>query len=100
MLMNDALAEDLERRSAAFAVPLRMGSGFDEGAYDALCAVLRDCAAEWRGRDVIPKRAANVLLDLVPSVAASAEFYEVSVASRVHSAEMELDRLVRECLVV
>lgn len=90
----DALLAAAEK----FTVPLRMGQGIDETALDALRGALRACADAWRDRDLVPKLAANVLVDLYPAVEASSYLYGDDYAPRVRTVAEEIGDLVRSCV--
>lgn len=81
-----------------FTVPLRMGQGVDEVALDALRDALRRCAEAWHERDLVPKLAANVLVDLYPAVEASSYLYSDDYAPRVRTVAEEIGDLVRSCV--
>jgi hypothetical protein len=98
--MNDRMVSSLMAHVKGFSVPLRMGSGFDEAEYAALCEMLRACAAAWHHEDAIPKLAVTILLDLARSLDAASAVYDGPVANRVQSAAMEVDALVRACVAV
>jgi hypothetical protein len=83
-----------------FIVPLRMGEGIDEVAYDRLCGALHRCADAWRGRDAVPKRAANVLVDLYPAVEAGSYMYGDDYLPTVLMAAEEIGHLARSCVAV
>jgi hypothetical protein len=83
-----------------FTVPLRRGEGIDEAAYDRLCGALRRCADAWRGRDAVPKRAANVLVDLYPEVEAGSYLYGEDYLPTVRMAAERIGDLVRSCVAV
>jgi hypothetical protein len=81
-----------------FDVPLRNGEGMDEIALKNLRDALRACAAAWRDSDTIPKRAANVLVDLSPAIEASSYLYDEDYAARVRDVYLEIADLVRDCV--
>lgn len=74
--------------------------GIDEVAYDRLCGALRRCADAWRGRDAVPKRAANVLVDLYPAVEAGSHMYGDDYLPTLQMAAEEIGHLVRSCVAV
>ncbi len=84
----------------AFAVPLRAGEGFDESAFNALCDALQTCADEWAATDVIPKTAANLLVDLSTGIEASSFQYQGDDNKKILHAADRIAFLVRECVAV
>lgn len=88
--------------SEAFDVPLRLGEGFDEQRFAHLCQALRACAQEWAEAEVIPKVAANVLVDLFPAIESCSylPFYHGEEAQRIRDAAQTLGDLVRECVAI
>jgi hypothetical protein len=79
-------------------VPLRMGQGMDEIALGDLRDALRRCADMWHEQDLVPKLAANLLVDLYPAVEASSYLYGDDYAPRVRAVAEEIGDLVRSCV--
>lgn len=86
--------------AAEFLIALRTGEGIQEPAYRKLCGALHDCADEWKNLDVIPKRAANLLVDLYPGIEASSHLYTGDEAERIIKAADTIAALIRECVAV
>lgn len=57
--MEPGPLERLSQSWGAFDDCLRMSSGFDDGAFDALKQALRECARAWATSDPIPRLGAN-----------------------------------------
>jgi hypothetical protein len=92
----NAQAEALIAMIDEFSVPLRMHDGLDEAAFEKYTAVLRDCAAAWRGRAAIPRSAVNVLVDIFPTTDAVAYSYDEDQRPRIKNAAHTLWQLARE----
>jgi hypothetical protein len=90
--------EALITAAERFTVPLRMGQGIDDIAYESLRDALRMCAIAWRTEDLVPKVAANVLVDLYPAVEASSYIYGDDYGPRVRAIAEEIGDLVRSCV--
>ena len=73
--MDENVIERLQDAIAAFAVPLRMGEGFQEEAYETLCQELVACAHALCGVSVIPKRCASLLIELDPALNSTISWY-------------------------
>src|SRR4051812_30532744 len=101
MLKVDTV-RDLLRASEAFSVPLRLGDGLNEERFHELCDALRACAKEWASEPVIPKAAANVLVDLFPAIESCSHlpFYRGDDAQRIRDAALTISDLVRECVAI
>jgi len=87
----------LERTVTRFLVPLRTGDGLDDLALGDLSSALRNCAAAWQGRDMIPKRAASILAELFPAVEGCAAHYDQDYARRILDSCIALHDLVVAC---
>jgi hypothetical protein len=94
------LLDRLDAASAALHIPLRMGDGLCQEAFDELCAVLEETARAWSEADLVPKRAAGLMADLAPAIEACSDLYDAEEAERVRVAADTIADLVRGCLAV
>jgi len=94
------IVDRLEAASEAFYVPLRMGEGLKKEAFEELCAVLGEARAEWAGLPVVPKRAANLFVDLPSAVESCSYLYPGEEAERVKVAADTIADLVRHSLEI
>src|SRR5262245_26842820 len=81
-----------------FVVPLHMRSGFDEAKFERLCDVLRRCRRQWATQDYIPKRAADVLIDLFPLTLACADIYRGAEKDGIREAAVSLNSLAKDAV--
>jgi hypothetical protein len=96
--MNPDMLDALIDSTNDFLVPLRTLSGFDEAKFESLCEVLRSCGNEWSGVELIPKRAADVLIDLFPLTLACADLYRGPEVDRIREAAVTLNSLSKDAL--
>jgi uncharacterized protein (UPF0548 family) len=96
---NDPLG-NLSDSAEAFSTKLRLGEGFDERQFEALCDALRACAELWATRDNIPKSAVILLVDLWPSIQACSYLYSGQEADRIMKAADSIADLTRAALSV
>ena len=96
--MSSDAAQRLASAIERLAVPLRMGDGVDEQALDDLRRTLSDAAVRWRTEDVVPKRAAALLVELYPALVGTVDLYEGGDAERIRNICEELLELSLECL--
>jgi len=78
---------------------LAAGMGLNEGAYGRACDALRYLARAWQGRDVVPRRAVALVLDVVTvifnAIADWKEEHKVPVVKKA----CELDELIGACFI-
>lgn len=91
--------EDLFLAAEQLGVALRSGEGLDRQALQRLYVSLEACAREWAGRDVVPKGAANLFIDLACGIEASSYLYKEAEAEEIRGAADVIADLVRSCLV-
>lgn len=99
MPLTSSELHELVVSSEQFLVPLRMGEGFDRDKFQNLCLALNKCATIWATRDSIPKLAANILVDLYPSIISASYLYSTEGDQIREEAEIIAD-LVREIVKV
>lgn len=97
-MSSDALIERLIAASDKFVTPLRMGMGFNEHDFLELCRILDECAKSWKKSDVIPKKAAILLVDLFPSIEASSYLYKDGEDKRILKAADTISDMIRYAL--
>ena len=95
-----SLLEELEKRAAAFLIPLKDKEGFNEAAFQELCETLRHCAHYWADRKVLPKLAVNVFVEMNPWLVGCEALYATDIRQRMVDAEMELTDLMLSCAKV
>lgn len=101
--MSDSSQEcvaELVAAASEFVVGLRMRDGVSEDAFQRLSSALRSCASSWEGIDEIPRRAANVLVDIFPATESSAHLYDGEERNRIQEMALELHELIQECVTV
>ena len=79
---------------------LRLARGIDESTAQALVDALRQARETWRSSAVVPKRAANLFMDLENGIEACSHSYEGDVGKRIAAVASEVGDLVRELLSV
>lgn len=77
-----------------------MGQGYDEDLFAELCDALRDFASEWKGVEVIPKLAANVLVGLTFDIDTASYQYDGVQQERLRKAVSIVSSLVDQCVWV
>lgn len=101
--MSDSVQEHvagLVSAASEFTVGLRMREGVSEAAFQRLSSVLRSCAYSWEGLAEIPRRAANVLVDIFPATESSADLYDGEERDRIQEMAFQLHELIQECVAV
>jgi hypothetical protein len=83
-----------------FSVPLRMKDGVDDKSLANLRSALSDCADAWNGLDAIPRRAANVLVDISPTMETFVQSYGEPMAGKLREIAYSLQELVWACVAV
>lgn len=94
--MSEQLTEELLSKTETFLVKLRLGDGLDPKAYIEVCNTLKACVIEWRSSDFIPKKIANILVDLYPAIEACSYLYADPEAENVRKASDEIADLTRQ----
>lgn len=90
--MRDAATQRLLDTSLEFVLPLRMGDGYREAAFQELCTALREWTQVWEKAESFPRDAVAEMIDLFPAILACAEFYSDSEKARItESAYLVLD---------
>ncbi|MBK8252208.1 MAG: hypothetical protein IPK82_06015 [Polyangiaceae bacterium] len=77
---------------------LRTAKGIHKEAAESLKAALGDLAEEWVSTDVIPKSAANLLVDLASGIDSCSELYHGNEAASIRDLAIEIGDLVRKCV--
>ena len=86
------LEHELLSAAEAFVTPLRAGDGFDENKFRELCRVLEQCAHEWAGSNSIPKKAANLMIELWAGIQKCQSVYTDDEQTRISlAADVILD---------
>lgn len=97
---SQELVAELIAAAREFVVGLRMREGVSEAAFQRLSSALRTCASSWEGLAEIPRRAANVLVDIFPATESSADLYDGEERNRIQEMAFELHELIQECVAV
>ena len=100
--LQSEATEALIGAAIEFLVPLRTFEGFDQGKFERLCEVLKQCKKAWEDSEYVPKQAAFIMLDLFPIPWAVADHY----ANRDKGADPEtiivaagtLNSLAQDCM--
>ena len=100
--MQSDATEALFEAAIEFLVPLRTFEGFDQGKFERLCEVLKQCKKAWEDSEYVPKQAAFIMLELFPIPCAVARYY----ANRNKGADPEtiinaaatLNSLAQDCM--
>ena len=96
-----AEVENLLTKWEEFIVPLRLKDGYSEARLDRLAAALHECARVWRTSEFIPRRAANVLVDIVPVMESMIYAYDGDpLAETIRDAQARLQEAVWECVAI
>lgn len=91
---------NLLRAAEGFLVPLRAGDGFNQSSFEELCRTLKELARLLESSDSIPKRVANVLVDLWPGVQTCSYLYSGEEAKQIMKAADTLGDLTRDIMKV
>lgn len=93
------LFEKLLLSEEGLLIKLRLGKGLDRVKYDSICYLLEELAAEWKGIDTIPKKAAELFVDLYPAMDATSYQYKNDEAIIIKEAADKLISLIRDCCI-
>jgi hypothetical protein len=96
----DEVECELQEAAGELATTLRLGRGLDAAMLDRLRCALKNAAQHWAGRQTITKSAANLFVDLSPSIDASSYLYQGEEANRIRLLADEIADLVRACVAV
>lgn len=96
--MPDAEFDELDISVEQLSVPLRLGEGFHEPAYERLCAVLRRINDRFADSSEIPKRLAMALIELGPALESSLSLYHGSEEERLTKAIVDIYDLSLDCV--
>mgnify|MGYP001563107340 CR=1 FL=1 len=94
------ILENLEQSYADFIVPLRMGEGLKEEAFDKFCEVLVECRSLWRNQERIPKLAVNIFVDAYIAFLGASEQYQSLEADKFEIQADKMQDLIRSCIEV
>jgi hypothetical protein len=88
--------------SAALALTLsvRARDGIRQHEVDSLLQALHECKREWANQDAIPRIAVNVLVDLQPSLLASAELYDRTIREAIINTAILIGDRVRDAVAI
>lgn len=92
------IIDDLEKllaSDASFASRLRFLDGYDEDSLEELITTLYQVAKEFKGDEYVPKKLANMLIDLVPSLVSSSYSYGDSERKRIDQAIDKISEAIR-----
>ncbi|HEX9059663.1 MAG TPA: hypothetical protein VF941_05760 [Clostridia bacterium] len=92
------LLQDLILGEDGFLIKLRMGDGLDEEKYNATCEIIKEITVEWREKDVIPKKAAILFVDLYRSMISFAKWNGEKEEEKIIEAAINISGLIREFL--
>jgi hypothetical protein len=100
MGQDRSLDASLENAAEAVLVPLRVAKGLDPLAVEALKDALRAAAHAWADADAIPKRAANLLVDLAPAIESCGFAYPGDEGKQIRDLSIEIADLIRSCVAL
>jgi hypothetical protein len=89
---------ELQAAAAQLLTSLRQGRGVEDADADRLRNALRAAAAAWSTSEVIPKKAANLFVDLASGIEACSYGYAPADAQRIKELADEIADLIRACL--
>jgi len=97
---SSAVTDSLVTAALAVTLSVRSRRGLVDDELRELYAALTACAADWASLDAIPRAAVNALVDLEPSLLASAELYDQSTRAVIIDTAIEIADLVHEAVAV
>ena len=96
---NPDYLEHLFATAEAFLCAIRSGEGYQEHLFQDLCAAIYTCGTIWRESDSIPKRAANLFVDLASGIESSSYAYtNAHSMEAIQKAADIIGALVREAV--
>ena len=98
--MTDSSVIGVIEAVKALLVPLRMGQGLDETALADLERALEKFAVDWSHEKVIPKVAASVLAELIPSLESASYLYPDERGQRILELSATLSDKVARCFEI
>ena len=96
--MIDKNIDLLESSFSDFAVPLRMGVGFNDELFNKFCNIVKVCKEQWAHQECIPKRAVQLLVDIYPAMLSSSHFYNESINEEINKGIDDVTDLIRDLL--
>lgn len=81
-----------------FLGKLRMGDGLDEEKYNVTCEIMKDLILEYKEKDVVPKKAAELFIDLYHSMISFIEWHNEEEVEKILQAAVNINELIGELL--
>ena len=72
-----------------------MGDGLNEEKYNLTCEIIKEITLEWKNKDVVPKKAAELFVDLYPSMISFTEWHNEEEVERITQAAVNISELIR-----
>jgi Mg-chelatase subunit ChlI len=97
---SERLVEELVEAVLEVTLSARSRRGIVADEIESLRRLLVACRDDWAHSNVVPRAAVNVLVDLQPSLVASADLYEEAIRCEILDLAIELGDLVRDAVEV
>jgi len=92
------LLEDLLLGEDGLLVSLRQGDGLDTEKVDKICNLLECMENKWKDSRLIPKKAAELFVDLCPVMESSCGLYDENEVLEIMDAADRIMVRIRGCL--
>lgn len=99
MTTEQEALEVLDRSLATVAEDLGAMTGLNERAYEDACVALRFLAAQWKGRELVPRRAVAMVLGMVNIMVNVSDRYGTEEGPIIVDKAAKLDELITACFV-
>ncbi|WP_066308949.1 hypothetical protein [Bacillus sp. FJAT-29814] len=95
---NLDLLEELLLGDDGLLIKIRSADGLDKEKAEQIYKVLTDLALEWKDRDSIPKKAADLFIDIYPAMLNQSDYYSEEKAIEIMDCCDKMLDLIRRCI--
>ncbi|MBW5470330.1 hypothetical protein GPJ61_21115 [Brevibacillus formosus] len=90
--------EELLLGEEGLLISLRLGDGLNQKRVDEVCNILAELEVDWSGKDFIPKKAADLFVDLYPAMESSCGLYDENEGQEIMDAADKIMDRIRGCI--
>jgi hypothetical protein len=92
------LLKELLLGEGGLLISLRLGDGLNKEKVQKICDVLTELASDWQSKDLIPKKAANLFVDIYPVMESACDLYDENEVLEIMDAADKIVDRIRDCI--